>query len=97
MRRPLGSCGPGEPCGAGCGGDDPGGDPFGDQFGDPFGDRCADRCAVCDRAGAADEARWSLLSRHRTSQGVVEYCACPCGGVVILVDGGLAKVLARRR
>ncbi|MFC9424189.1 hypothetical protein [Streptomyces sp. NPDC056987] len=50
---------------------------------------------MCDRAGAADDARWSLLSRHATSQGVVEYCACRCGGVVVLVDGRLAKVLPR--
>ncbi|MFE2941961.1 hypothetical protein ACFXKG_23360 [Streptomyces sp. NPDC059255] len=50
---------------------------------------------MCDRAGAADDARWSLLSRHTTSQGVVEYCACRCGGVVVLVDGRLAKILPR--
>ncbi|MFE3598264.1 hypothetical protein [Streptomyces sp. NPDC059142] len=55
-----------------------------------------DRCAVCDRAGAADGARWSLLSRHPSSQGVVEYCACRCGGVVVLVDGGFAKILPGR-
>ncbi|MFJ2171637.1 hypothetical protein ACIOHE_01815 [Streptomyces sp. NPDC087851] len=78
------------------------------EGGCPEGDRCADRgggagegpgedrCAVCGRAGAADDARWSLLSRHASSQGVVEYCACRCGGVVVLVDGGFVKILPGR-
>ncbi|MFJ2210999.1 hypothetical protein ACIQVO_06975 [Streptomyces sp. NPDC101062] len=78
------------------------------EGGCPEEDRCADRgggagegpgedrCAVCGRAGAADDACWSLLSRHTSSQGVVEYCACRCGGVVVLVDGGFAKILPGR-
>ncbi|MFI6698372.1 hypothetical protein ACIBJC_05235 [Streptomyces sp. NPDC050509] len=70
----------------------PGGAPGGGA-GDGPGE---DRCAVCGRAGAADDARWSLLSRHASSQGVVEYCACRCGGVVVLVDGGFAKILPGR-
>ncbi|WP_147286139.1 hypothetical protein [Streptomyces corynorhini] len=58
------------------------------------GDGCAsdDRCAVCDRAGAADESSWTLLSCHTTSEGTVEYCVCRCGSVVVLTDGRIAKV-----
>ncbi|WP_181957553.1 hypothetical protein [Streptomyces paludis] len=54
-----------------------------------------DRCAVCDRPGA-DACRWSLLSCHTTSAGVVEYCGCRCGTVAVLIDGRIDKVLGRR-
>ncbi|MFE3824521.1 hypothetical protein [Streptomyces sp. NPDC059092] len=74
----------------------PDGNRCADRHADPGDETGEDRCAVCGRSGAADEARWSLLSRHTTSQGLVEYCACRCGGVVVLVDGGFAKVLPPR-
>ncbi|RDG35055.1 hypothetical protein DVH02_27275 [Streptomyces corynorhini] len=47
---------------------------------------------MCDRAGAADESSWTLLSCHTTSEGTVEYCVCRCGSVVVLTDGRIAKV-----
>ncbi|MEW1720155.1 hypothetical protein [Streptomyces sp. NPDC093109] len=82
-------------CGGGEGG---GGDSGGDSGvdgggGGPGGED--DRCAVCDRPGA-DACRWTLLSCHTTSAGVVEYCGCRCGVVAVLIDGRIDKVLGRR-
>jgi hypothetical protein len=54
-------------------------------------DETQDRCPVCWRTGFGQ--RWSLLSRHPSSQGEVEYLRCDCGCVVVAVDG---EVVVRR-
>ncbi|MFG3252302.1 hypothetical protein [Streptomyces sp. NPDC048172] len=48
-----------------------------------------DRCPLCWLPVGAGE--WTTRSRHRTSLGEVEYCAGPCGCLVVLVDGQLVK------
>jgi hypothetical protein len=34
---------------------------------------------------------WVLLSAHHTSEGLLEYCACVCGCVVVLLAGEIVK------
>lgn len=53
-------------------------------------DAAPDRCPVC-LAVADDGAAWILLSRHRTTQGEIEYCLSMCGCVVVLLNGELLK------
>ncbi len=49
-----------------------------------------DSCPVC-WSSVEDGTEWTLLSRHRTSEGDVEYCLSGCGCVAVLHDGRLLK------
>lgn len=49
-----------------------------------------DSCPVC-WSPVTDSAQWVLLSRHRTSQGDIEYCLSTCGCVTVLLGGNLLK------
>lgn len=49
-----------------------------------------DSCPVC-WSSVEDATQWTLLSRHRTSEGDVEYCLSGCGCVAVLHDGQLLK------
>ncbi|TWV43434.1 hypothetical protein FRZ03_18925 [Streptomyces misionensis] len=51
-----------------------------------------DSCPVC-WSPAADGAQWILLSRHRTSEGDIEYCVSACGCVAVLLDGELLRTV----
>ena len=55
-----------------------------------------DRCLVCGGLTEGESWRWTLLSRHRTSAGEVEYCVAGCGCQVVLLDGELIKTVRRR-
>ncbi|MEU5896492.1 MULTISPECIES: hypothetical protein [unclassified Streptomyces] len=52
-----------------------------------------DRCPVCHEAAEGEAQWWTLRSRHRTSEGDVEYCTGGCGCLVVLVNGELLKAL----
>jgi hypothetical protein len=41
-------------------------------------------CAACDHGAPAG---WQLQSTHRTSEGTVAYARCPCGALLVLLDG----------
>ncbi|AXU17458.1 hypothetical protein CRV15_34030 (plasmid) [Streptomyces clavuligerus] len=55
-------------------------------------DTGVDRCPVC-WSPVADSAQWVLLSRHQTSEGVLEYCLSGCGCVAVLLGGDLVKAV----
>jgi hypothetical protein len=40
--------------------------------------------AACDHGAPAG---WQLESTHRTSEGTVAYARCPCGALLVLLDG----------
>lgn len=40
--------------------------------------------AACDHGAPAG---WQLQSTHRTSEGTVAYARCPCGALLVLLDG----------
>ena len=40
--------------------------------------------AACDHGAPAS---WQLQSTHRTSEGTVAYARCPCGALLVLLDG----------
>ncbi|MGP4018277.1 hypothetical protein [Saccharopolyspora sp. 5N708] len=40
-----------------------------------------------------DRARWSVLSRHWTSQGEITYRRCACGRIGIFLDGHELRLL----
>lgn len=40
--------------------------------------------AACDHGAPAG---WQIQSMHRTSEGTVAYARCPCGAVLVLLDG----------
>jgi hypothetical protein len=46
--------------------------------------------AACDHGAAAG---WQLQSTHRTSEGTVAYARCPCGALLVLLDGQPLAVL----
>lgn len=55
-----------------------------------------DRCPLLEWGCTATGSRptWQLLSRHPTSDGDLEYCACSCDAVVLLLQGQLVKFTA---
>lgn len=63
----------------------------------PTQDRTQDRCPVCHAATDGEAQWWTLRSRHRTSEGEVEYCTGGCGCLVVLVNGELLKALPADR
>ncbi len=44
-------------------------------------------CHAWPHTAAAEQTGWTLLSRHRTSQGEVRYCRTHYGALVILLNG----------
>ncbi|MFJ8364235.1 hypothetical protein [Streptomyces sp. NPDC093984] len=55
-----------------------------------------DHCPFCRTPVSGRLRWWALLSRHRTSEGEVEYCSGGCGCQVLVVDGEIVKTLVRR-
>ncbi|MFF3538792.1 hypothetical protein ACFYXP_33275 [Streptomyces sp. NPDC002466] len=56
-----------------------------------------DRCPVCHESTEGAARWWTLRSRHRTSEGEVEYCMGGCGCLVVLINGEMVKALTARR
>ncbi|MEV7256795.1 hypothetical protein [Streptomyces sp. NPDC093937] len=56
-----------------------------------------DRCPVCHEPTEGEARWWTLRSRHRTSEGEVEYCTGGCGCLVVLVNGEMVKALPADR
>ncbi|MFF2012939.1 hypothetical protein ACFVWY_28225 [Streptomyces sp. NPDC058195] len=56
-----------------------------------------DRCPVCHELAEGAARWWTLRSRHRTSEGEVEYCTGGCGCLVVLVNGDMLKALPALR
>ncbi|TDC71766.1 EamA family transporter [Streptomyces hainanensis] len=48
-------------------------------------------CPVCGRPAPGEAEQWTLRSRHRTSQGEIEYCATAGGCLVVLLNGEIVK------
>jgi inner membrane transporter RhtA len=53
-------------------------------------------CGYCGRELPPGVPRWTLRSRHATSAGYLEYCASPCGCLVVLRAGELVAAVPRR-
>lgn len=56
-----------------------------------------DHCPVCHVRTSTHTHEWRLTSRHRTSEGEVEYCVGGCGCLVVLVDGEMVKSVSPGR